>query len=82
MRWLTLDISPNILREYLFQKSLYPGSFPATKDEQAISQAVARQALYLAVRALKKDFPASAHASQTDIMPPLDLIIAGGGVHQ
>jgi hypothetical protein len=80
MRWLTLDISPNIVREYLFQKSLYPGALPATKDEQAISQAVARQALYLAVRALQKDFPASARASQTGVLPPLDLIIAGGGV--
>ncbi len=76
MRWMTLDISPNIVREYLFQKSLYPGAIPATKDEQAISQAVARQALYLAVRALKKDFP----GLQTELMPPLDLIIAGGGV--
>lgn len=76
MRWMTLDISPNVVREYLFQKSLYPGAIPATKDEQAISQAVARQALYLAVRTLKKDFP----GSQTELMPPLDLIIAGGGV--
>ena len=76
MRWMTLDISPNVVREYLFQKSLYPGAIPATKDEQAISQAVARQALYLAVRMLKKDFP----GLQTELMPPLDLIIAGGGV--
>ena len=80
MRWLPLDISPNVVREYLFQKSLYPGALPATKDEQALSQAIARQALYLAVRALQKDFPASARASKTDSMPPLDLIVAGGGV--
>jgi hypothetical protein len=80
MRWLTLDISPNIVREYLFQKSLYPGAIPATKDEQAISQAVARQALYLAVRALQKDFPAAAQSGSADVMPRLDLIIAGGGV--
>jgi len=80
MRWMSLDISPNSVREYLFQKSLYPGALPATKEEYAISQAIARQALYLAVRALQKDFPASARASKTELMPPLDLIIAGGGV--
>src|SRR5512138_2612520 len=68
MRWLTLDISPNVVREYLFQKSLYPGALPATKDEQAISQAVARQALYLAVRTLQKDFPAAARAARTELM--------------
>jgi len=80
MRWLQLDISPNSLREYLFQKSLYPASIPATKDEQAIAQAIARQALYLAVRTAKKDFPASAQGARTDMMPALDLILAGGGV--
>ncbi|HXF84354.1 MAG TPA: glutamate mutase L [Anaerolineales bacterium] len=78
MRWLPLDISSNTLREYLFQKSLYPASIPATKDEHAISQAVARQVLYLAVRAARKNFPNAAR-SQGDVMPPLDLIIGGGG---
>ena len=80
MRWLQLDISSNSLREYLFQKSLYPASIPATKEEQAIAQAIARHALYLAVRTEKKDFPASAQAARTDLMPALDLILAGGGV--
>jgi len=79
MRWLQLDISPNTFREYLFQKSLYPSAIPATVDEQAIMQAIARQALYLSVRAAQKDFPSSAHAARTDLMPPLDLIIGGGG---
>lgn len=80
MRWLPLDISPNMLREYMFQKSLYPSSVPATKDEQAISQAIARQALYLAVRTAQKDFPAHARPTRDSVMPPLDLILGGGGV--
>lgn len=80
MRWLQLDISANSLRDYLFQKSLYPTSIPATRDEQAISQAIARQALYLAVRTAKNDFPASAQTARADLMPPLDLILAAGGV--
>ncbi|HLF75402.1 MAG TPA: glutamate mutase L [Anaerolineales bacterium] len=80
MRWLPLDISESSLREYLFQKSLYPAAIPATKDEQAIAQAIARQALYLAVRTAKKDFPSGARAAHADLMPALDLILAGGGV--
>jgi hypothetical protein len=80
MRWLPLDISPNVVREYLFQKSLYPGTIPATKDEQFISQAIARQVLFLAVRTLQKDFPASAQTGDSELMPKLDLIIGGGGV--
>jgi hypothetical protein len=80
MRWLQLDISENMLREYLFQKSLYPSSIPATRDEQAIAQAVARQALYLAVRTAQKDFPPHARSTRNGVMPPLDLILGGGGV--
>ncbi|HSO12194.1 MAG TPA: glutamate mutase L [Anaerolineales bacterium] len=79
MRWLTLDIAPSTLREYLFQKSLYPGTLPATSDDHAIAQAIARQAMYLAVRSAQKDFPSS-NRTLKDAMPPLDLILAGGGV--
>lgn len=77
LRWLPLDIAPNTLREYLYQKSLYPGTLPATTDDHAIAQAIARQALYLAVRSAQKDFPGGDHAG--GVMPPLDLILAGGG---
>jgi hypothetical protein len=80
IRWLQLDISPNMVREYMFQKSLYPSSIPATRDELALSQAIARQALYLAVRTAQQDFPAHARPSRNGVMPPLDLILAGGGV--
>jgi hypothetical protein len=80
LRWLQLDIAPNTLREYLFQKSLYPSGIPATVDEQAILQAIARQALYLSVRTAQKDFPASARAARTGLIPPLDLILGGGGI--
>ena len=79
MRWLQLDISESMLREYLFQKSLYPSSIPATKDEQALAHAIARQALYLAVRTAQKDFPAHARPTRSGVMPPLDLILGGGG---
>jgi hypothetical protein len=80
MRWLPLDISQNTLREYLYQKSLFPGTLPATADDQAIAQAVARQVLYLAVRTAQKDFPGKNNPSKNGLMPPLDLILAGGGV--
>jgi hypothetical protein len=80
MRWLQLDISANMLREYMFQKSLYPSSIPATKEEVAITQALARQALYLAVRTAQKDFPPHARPTRDGVMPPLDLILGGGGV--
>ena len=79
MRWLQLDISTNTLREYLFQKSIYPSAIPATREEQAIAQAIVRQALYLSVRIAQKNFPANIRPARADQMPPFDLIIGGGG---
>src|SRR6266498_755574 len=79
LRWLPLDISANTLREYLFQKSLYPSAIPVTKDEQIIQQAIVRQALYLSVRLAQRNFPANIRAARQDQIPPFDLIIGGGG---
>jgi len=79
MRWLSLDISHNNIREYLFQKSLYPGTLPGTVEELAIAQAISRQVLYLAVRNAQQEFPGHAYVMK-ETMRPLDLIIAGGGV--
>ena len=57
LRWSSLDIPVGVLRNYLHQKSLYPASIPATKEDFAISQAVSRQALYLAMQSARRDFP-------------------------
>ena len=79
VRWLPLDISPNNIREYLYQKALYPGTLPGTVEEQAIAQAISRQVLYLAARSAQREFPNRGHVAN-GTMRPLDLIIAGGGV--
>ncbi len=41
-RWLPPRISKQKVRDYLWQKSLYPGSIPADSDSLAIEQAAAR----------------------------------------
>jgi len=79
LRWSSLDISTGVLRDYLFQKSLYPSSIPATKEDQAIAQAVTRQALYLAMQTAKRDFPRSARPPKPGLLPYFEPIIAGGG---
>ncbi len=79
LRWSTLDISSGVLRDFLYQKSLYPSSVPSTKEDQAISQAVARQALYLAVQTAKRDFPPSAQVLKAGLLPSFEPILAGGG---
>ncbi|MGE5251190.1 MAG: glutamate mutase L [Bacteroidota bacterium] len=79
LRWSALDLPAEGLRDHLYQKSLYPASIPATPEEQALSQAIAKQALYLAMQAAKRDFPRSAGSLRRGLTPLFDPIIAGGG---
>jgi hypothetical protein len=78
LRWSPLDISTDVLRDYIYQKALYPASIPATKEEQAIAQAVTRQALYLAVQTAKRNFPRSVRAPHPGLLPGFEPILAGG----
>jgi len=79
LRWSSLDIPVGVLRNYLHQKSLYPASIPATKEDFAISQAVSRQALYLAMQSARRDFPENIATINPALTPLFESIVAGGG---
>jgi len=79
LRWSSLDVSTGVLRDYLFQKSLFPSTIPATKEEQSLSQAVTRQALYLAMQTAKRDFPRSVRKAKPGLLPFFEPILVGGG---
>jgi MutL protein len=79
LRWSSLDITNGVLRDYLYQKSLYPSAIPATKEDQALAQSVSRQALYLAMRTARRDFPRSASTLRAGLLPLFEPILAGGG---
>jgi len=57
IRWLPLHIPDDVVRDYLWQKSLFPGLVPATQDALAIEQALARQALRLAMIQSQERYP-------------------------
>ena len=79
LRWSPLDVSTGVLRDFLFQKSLYPSSMATTKEDQSLAQAVTRQALYLAMQTAKRDFPRSARPPKPGLLPFFEPILAGGG---
>lgn len=79
LRWCSLDISTGVLRDYLYQKSLYPSTISATKEDLAMSQAVSRQALYLAMQSARRDFPKNIAAIKPTLTPLFEPILAGGG---
>ena len=79
MRWLPLDIAPGVVRDYLYQRSLYPSTIPATKEDHAIGHAISRQTLYLALREARRNFPSEARVIHKGLMPLFEPILAGGG---
>lgn len=76
-RWLPVEISNDSLREYLQQKSIYPGAIPSTRDELAIEQAIVRQNLQLASRWMMRRLPARSHLNN-GLLPSFEPILAGG----
>ena len=79
LRWLPFDIPADVVQDYLHQKSLYPTSIPATAEDLALEQALARQTLYLAMNAASKDFSPRARRLAPGMTPYFEPILAGGG---
>lgn len=77
-RWLHLDIAPSIVRDYLYQRSLYSGTIPVTKEDLAIGQAISRQVLHLAMQEATRNFPPEAHKLKKELLPLFEPILAGG----
>lgn len=78
-RWLPVKITDNVIRNYIYNKSIYPASLPTEEDHLEIELALAKQALRLAVKdtipSLEKQ-----HDSSGTLLPPLEPIIGSGRV--
>jgi hypothetical protein len=80
MRWISVDVSEKYVRDYIYNKALYPTSIPITAEEVAIEQALACQAMFLAVRQAGKAHPADIPGSLPGLLPWFEPIIASGSV--
>ena len=76
-RWIALDIPAETVREYLYQKSLYPSAIPATHQELAIEQAIVRQNLHLAAHLMVNRLP-SMLRGRDGLLPGFEPILASG----
>lgn len=77
-RWLPVKIPNHFIRDYVHNKSIYPDTLPATQEELAIEQAMARQILRIAVKKVIPDFPAA--FQRGSLLPPVEPIIGSGSV--
>lgn len=80
LRWLPVDVSEKNLRDYIYNKALYPNSLPITADELVIEQALACQAMRLAVKLASKAYPPDILGSLPGLLPWFEPIIASGSV--
>jgi hypothetical protein len=78
LRWIPTEISSNYVRDYLCHKAIYPDSVPATLDDMAIEQALARQVIRLAISSISKDFPATVKKPYRGGLPYFEPILVGG----
>jgi hypothetical protein len=80
LRWLPIDISEKELRNYIYNKALYPKSLPMGAEELAIEQALACQAMLLAVRQARKAYSPDVLGYLPGLLPWFEPIIASGSV--
>jgi hypothetical protein len=69
-RWLPFPISERDLTHWLLNKMLRPHMLPATREDVLIEHAIAREALAIALAALRDERPDA----------PYDYVLASGGV--
>ncbi len=75
--WLPQNLSTETVRNYIHQKSLYPGFIPATIEELCIEQALVRQNLLLSSRKLLQRLPGRLRP-RNHLLPSFEPILAGG----
>ncbi len=79
-RWLPVDVPDGRVRDYLYNKAAFPASLPATPDEMAIEQAIARQVMRMAIQKVSGNFPQDASGSGAGLLPWLEPVVATGSV--
>ncbi|MFZ0546589.1 MAG: glutamate mutase L [Candidatus Promineifilaceae bacterium] len=74
LEWVLSDVTPNTLRDFIFNKALKPYTVPITDAELHLEQAIARQMIRLAVDDAMRSWGWPGH------MPEMNLLILRGGV--
>ena len=79
-RWLPMEIPEEDLIDYLYNKSLHPGSIPITEEDLAIEHALARMVLRAAIQNAWKGFPLQRRREFGALLPYFEPILASGSV--
>jgi hypothetical protein len=78
--WLPLDFSANEIRDYIYNKSLYPSTLPCSHEVLALEGAIARQAMQVGVKRLLEYLPARVRRERNGLLPLFEPIVATGSI--
>lgn len=78
LRWLPKAITGSEVRDYIYNKSVHPGSVPTTMDELYIEYAIARQLIRYALFHARKSWPEGKDSRSSLLLPSVEPIVAAG----
>jgi len=73
-----VDLSENDVRDYVYQKAIYPTSIPTTIEEMALEQAVIREIMRVSVKRAATGFPEKMRDINPGLLPWFEPILARG----
>jgi hypothetical protein len=79
-RWLSFEASEGRIRDYLFNKTLYPRTVPASPEDLRMELAAAREMIRSSVRIASPSWRVPFTWPWPGVMPPVDSILASGSV--
>jgi hypothetical protein len=80
LRWLPFEADAVAVHDRLLNKAFRPGTIPQTREDLLLEQAVAREALRLALQDLVPGWAGAGGMGDGAYIPPCDPLIASGGV--
>ncbi len=79
-RWLPFQVSPGDIEALVTHRELYPTSVPFETHELLIEQAIAREAVRLALAAARPTWPPELSSPYPGVLPFFEPVIGGGSV--
>ncbi|MBI4630385.1 MAG: glutamate mutase L, partial [Chloroflexi bacterium] len=80
LRWLPREVSPNIMRDYIYNKSLAPATVPQELDDLYLEHALARECLQITLASALPIYPDTVKGSGPSLTPYFDNILIDGAV--
>jgi hypothetical protein len=80
LRWLPREVKPGELLDYIYNKSIAPGTVPTEENELEIELALARELLRIGMREARTQWPSGKTLRSSWLLPAIEPIIASGAV--